>query len=120
MSSKEGKNNDDSLIVNQFISSGMLQESKYEIHFEDDIDINKKYAIINNEKGEQQKFIEKMKGFISENIKITKNNIFIANIREGCIEFDTVIKNNKNVDIRGKMIELAKKNKIKSIYEKIY
>ena len=114
----EGKNNDDSLIVNQFISSGMLQESKYEIHFEDDIDINKKYEIINNEKGEQQKFIEKMKGFISENIKIPKNNIFIANIREGCIAFDTVIKNNKKVDIRGKMIELAKKNKIKSIYEK--
>jgi hypothetical protein len=38
----ESKNNDDSLIVNQFISSGILEESKYEIHFEDDIDINKK------------------------------------------------------------------------------
>ena len=114
----ESKNNDDSLIVNQFISSGMLQEIKYEIHFEDDIDINKKYAIINNEEGEQEKFIEKMKGFLSENIKIPKNDIFIANIREGCIAFDTIIKNSKNINVRGKMIELAKKNKIKSIYEK--
>ena len=114
----ESKNNDDSLIVNQFISSGMLQERKYEIHFEDDIDINKKYAIINNEEGEQEKFIEKMKGFLSENIKIPKNDIFIANIREGCIAFDTIIKNSKNINVRGKMIELAKKNKIKSIYEK--
>ena len=37
----EGQNKDDSLIVNQIISSGILQESKYDIHFEDDNDINK-------------------------------------------------------------------------------
>ena len=41
----ESKNNDDSLIVNQIISSGILEESKYEIHFEDDIDINYTYFI---------------------------------------------------------------------------
>jgi hypothetical protein len=56
----EGQNKDDSLIVNQFICSGMLQERKYEIHFIDKIDINNKYEIINNENGEQEKFIEKM------------------------------------------------------------
>ena len=111
----EGKNIDDSLIVNQFISSGILQKSKYEIHFEDDIDINKKYEIINNENGEQEKFIEKMKGFLSENTKVPKNEIFIANIREGCIAFDAIF---KDQDPREKMIELSKNKKIKSIYEK--
>ena len=111
----EGKNIDDSLIVNQFISSGILQKSKYEIHFVDDIDINKKYEIINNENGEQEKFIEKMKGFLSENTKVPKNEIFIANIREGCIAFDAIF---KDQDPREKMIELSKNKKIKSIYEK--
>ena len=114
----ENKNNIDSLIINQFISSGMLQESKYEIHYEDDIYINKKYAIINNENGEQEKFIEKMKRFLSENMKISKNDIFIANIRGGSIAFDTIIKKNNNLNVREKMIELAKLKKIKSIYEK--
>jgi len=114
----EGKNDDDSLIVNQIISSGMLQESKYEIHFEDGYDIKKKYEIINNENGEQEKFIEKTKGFLSENIGIPKNDIFIGNIREGCIAGDVIITKKNNVDIRKKMIKLAESNKIKKIYEK--
>jgi len=49
---REGENIEESLIVNQIISSGILQEYKYEIHFEDGYDINKKYAIIYNENGE--------------------------------------------------------------------
>jgi hypothetical protein len=36
----EGKNNDDSLIVNQILSSGILEDCKYEIHFEYNNDIN--------------------------------------------------------------------------------
>ena len=49
---REGKNNDDDIIiVNQFISSGILQDKRYEIHI-DENDINKKYAIINNDNGE--------------------------------------------------------------------
>jgi hypothetical protein len=111
----EGNNKEDSLIVNQFISSGMIKGRKYEIHFEDDIDINKKNEIINNENGEQEKFIEKMKRFLSESTKVPKNQIFIANIREGCIAFDAIF---KKQDIREKMKELAKNKKIKSIYEK--
>ena len=110
----------------------MIKGRKYEIHFEDDIDINyifhiniyfskkiinKKYEIIYNENGEQEKFIEKMKGFLSQSTKVPKNEIFITNIREECIAFDVIF---KKQDIRGKIIELSKNNKIKSIYEKIY
>ena len=112
----EGKNNDDSIIVNQIISSGILEERKYEIHFEDDIDVNKKYEIINNENGEQKQFIKKMKGFLYKNIGVPEDEIFIENIREGCIAFDVI---SKKQDIREKMKKLAKNNKeIKSIYEK--
>ena len=114
----ESKNNDDSLIVNQFISSGILEESKYEIHFEDDIDINKKYAIINNEDNKQETFIEEKKGFLSEKIGIPKEDIFIGNIREGCIACDTIIKKKHEVNVREKMKELAKLKEIKCIYEK--
>jgi len=38
---REGKNVDDSLIINQIISSGMIKGRKYEIHYEDDVDIKK-------------------------------------------------------------------------------
>jgi len=114
----EGKNDDDSLIVNQIISSGMLQESKYEIHFKDDVDINKKYQIINNENGEQEKFIKEKKDFISKETGFPINDIFIGNIREGCIAGDVIIPNKNNVDIRKKMIKLAESIKIKKIYEK--
>ena len=41
---REGKNNEDSLIVNQIISSGILQEKKYEIHLEEK-DINYMYFL---------------------------------------------------------------------------
>ena len=56
---REGKNIEESIIMNQIISSGLLQETKYEIHFKEN-DINKKYAIISNEDGEQEKQIKKI------------------------------------------------------------
>jgi hypothetical protein len=114
----EGNNKDDSLIVNQIISSGILEESKYEIHFEGDIDINKKYEIIRNEDNEQEKFIEENKEFLSKNIGIPKDDIFIGNIREGCIAYDVVFKKKHKIDVRTKMEELSKNKKIKKIYEK--
>ena len=94
----------------------MMKGRKYEIHFEDDIDINKKYEIINNENGEQEKFIEKMKGFLSENTKVPKNEIFITNIREECIAFDVIF---KKQDIRGKIIELSKNYLLMNFLNKI-
>ena len=115
---REGKNNDDSLIVNQIISSGMLQEKKYEIHFKDVYDINKKYEIINNENGEQEKFIEEKKEFIRKNTGIPKEDIFIGNIREGSVSVDAIMNNKNNDDITKQMKELSKSDDIEKIYEK--
>ena len=114
---REGKNKDDSLIVNQIISSGMLQEKKYEIHLEEK-DIKKKYAIINNEDCEQEKFIEEFKGFLSQQISIPKQDIIIANIREGSITSDVSFKKKHNINIRESMINLSKSKNIISIHEK--
>ena len=113
----EGKNKDDSLIVNQIISSGILQEKKYEIHLEEN-DINKKNAIINNENGEQEKFIDEFKGFLSQQISIPKKDIIITNIREGSITLDTAFKKKHNINIRESMIKLSQQKNIKSIHEK--
>ena len=115
----EGKNKEDSLIVNQIISSGILQENKYEIFIEEyEYNINKKYVIINNEDEDQEKFIEEIKELISKHIEIPEKDIIIVNIREDYIALDVALKNTYDIDIREKMKELAKLKKIKSIYEK--
>jgi len=113
---REGKNMEESLILNQIISSGILQESKYEIHFKEN-DINKKYAIINNEDGEQEKQIKKMKDLISKKTGYLKEEIFITNIREGCICADISFRRYKE-NIQEKIEELSKSDDIDCIYEK--
>jgi len=113
----EGKNNDDSIILNQIISSGILEEKKYEIHIEEK-DVNKVNAIINNKNGEQEKFIEEMKFFISKQVSIPRQDIIIENIREGCVAMDVSFKKKHGINIRQKMEELSLLKKIKKIYEK--
>ena len=113
---REGKNKDDSIILNQIISSGILQEKKYEIHIEEN-NINKKNAIINNINGEKEKFIEELKVFLSKQVSIPKQDIIVANIREGCVAADVSFTKKHGKDIRQKMEELSKLKKIKSIYE---
>ena len=115
----EGNSNEDTLITSQIISSGMMEERKYEIHFKDDnIDVNKKYAIINNEDDEQEKFIEEKKELISKHTEIPKQDIFISNIREGTLTSDVIFKNKHGIDITEKMEEFSKSPDIKIIYEK--
>jgi len=113
---REGKNIDESLIINHIISSGILQESKFEIHFKEN-DINKKFAIINNEDGEQEKQIKKMKDLISKKTGYPEKDIFIANIREGSVAADISFKKYYK-DVQKKMKELLKSDSIESIYEK--
>ena len=103
---REGKNKDDSIILNQIISSGILQEKKYEIHLEEN-DINKKYAIINNEDGEQEKFIDNLKDIIFKQTSIPKQDIIIANIAEGSVKCDALFKKIHNINIQEKMIKLS-------------
>jgi len=90
---REDSNDDEYIINNQFISSGIIKKNKYEIHIEEN-DNEKKYQILNN-KIKQQKFIEEWKETISNYVSIPKKDIFITNIREGSLKFDMIVKNSE-------------------------
>ena len=115
---RNNSNNDDYIINNQIISSGILKNTKYEIHTEES-DKTKQYLILNDEK-EQNKFKEKWKEIISNNLEIPKENIFITNLREGSLTFDTVIKRKAIKKIKGERINIDEKmEKFANSYYKI-
>ena len=114
---REGENKEDSIIINQFISSGIIQEIKYEFHYKEN-DINKKYSVINDENGEQENFVKKFKGLFSKKTGFSEKNIFLSNIREGSLCFDILIKNEDEKKISEKMEEFSKSDNIECIYEK--
>ena len=72
---REGENKEDSLIINQFISSGILKKNKYELHIEED-NLDKQYKIINNI-DEQKKFKEEWTNNISNYVELPKDDILI-------------------------------------------
>jgi hypothetical protein len=114
---REGENKDDSLIINQFISSGIIQEIKYEFHYKEN-DINKKYSIISDEDGEQEKFVKKFKGLFSKKTGFSEKNITLSNIREGSLCFDVFIQNEDENKISEKVEEFSKSDNIEYIREK--
>ena len=113
---REGENKDDSLIINQFISSGVIQENKYEFHYKEN-DINQKYSVISDENGEQEKFVKKFKGLFSKKTGFSEKNITLSNIREGSLCFDVFIQNEDENKISEKVEEFSKSDNIECIYE---
>ena len=95
---------DDSIINNQFISSGIIKKNKYEIHI-DEKDSKKKYEILNNE-NEQNKFKEEWKKKISKCIKVPKDDIVITNFRNGSIAIDVIFKRTEIKDELGTKINI--------------
>ena len=106
---REDLNDEEFIINNQFISSGIIKKNKYEIHVEEN-DNKKKYQILNNQYV-QKKFIEEWKEIISKYILVHKENIYIANIREGSITFDAIFKNIGSKDIKGQDLDLDERMK---------
>ena len=96
--------NDDSIINNQFISSGIIKKNKYEIHIEEK-DSKKKYEILNNENA-QNKFKEEWKENISNCVKVPKDDIFITNFRNGSITIDVIFKRTEIKDELGAKINI--------------
>lgn len=106
---KNISNNDDYIINNQIISSGILKNTKYEIHVEENDNTNK-YLILNDEI-EQNKFIKKWKEIISNEVGIPKEDICITNLREGSLTFDTLFKKVAIKKLKGKSINIDEKMK---------
>ena len=113
---KKPKKDEEYIINNQLISSGILQEKKYEFHIQEN-DPDKLYEIFYN-KDSQNKFKEEWKEIISNNINIPKKDIFISNIRNGSIKMDVILKNKKIERFLEKMEKLSNHQKIKEIKEK--
>ena len=112
---KRNSKNKENVINNQFISSGLLNQTKFEFHIKED-DIEQRDKII-NDKIEQQKFKNKWIKILSKNLDIPENEIIITNIREGSLIFDFITKS-KEID-KNKMEKLAElEEKIKEIKEK--
>ena len=120
---RENLNNEDYIINNQFISSGLIKKSKYEIHIQED---NKIRDLILNNINEQNFFIEKWRQRISNYVRVPKDDIYITNIRNGSITMDAIFKKIDLKDLDGielnideKMKNFANSNpKIISIFKK--
>ena len=94
---KRKSKNKENIINNQFICSGLLNNSKYEVHLKENDPL-----YINNllfDKLEANNFISKWKTFFSLELKIPEDKIFITNIREGSIIFDVIFKTYDFTDI---------------------
>lgn len=110
-------NNKENIVNNQFISSGLLNMSKYEFHI-DEKNIVKRNKII-TDKNEQIIFITSWKEIFSEEFTIPKDEIIIANLRGDSLVFDVVFKLDisnfnskmqKLIKLRKEIIEIYQKN----------
>ena len=106
---RENIDNDEYIINNHFISSGLIRKNKYEIHINEK-DEMKKYRIL-NDINEQKKFIEEWKEIISKEIEIPKEEIFITNVREGSLKMDLIFKKEIFKDINGIKININERMK---------
>ena len=124
---KRNSKDKENIINNQFLSSGLINQSKYEVHLKEDekTNINK----ILYDSIEKNQFISKWKNIFSSELKIPEDKIFITNIRKGSIVFDVVFKAlpfkdmidsvNTNININEKIENFINSHpEILSIYQK--
>ena len=86
---KRNSKDKENIINNQFLSSGLINQSKYEVHLKED---EKTMYKILSDSIEKNQFISKWKNIFSSELKIPEDKIFITNIRKGSIVFDVVFK----------------------------
>ena len=105
----------------QFITNGMIEKKKYDLHF--DLGDERNNELLNN-KEEQEKFNNKLKKKLSLVYNIPENKIIITNPRKGSYEvqviFETDNFNDKNFDINtfnGKFSKEEDFNELKSLKE---
>ena len=99
-SSKDEKSQNIANIVLNFITNGMIDKKKYDLHFE--FDDKKNNELLYNKK-EQEKFHNKLRKKLSVEYKIPESKIIITNPRKGSyivqVIFCTNDFNNINIDI---------------------
>ena len=119
-------NSEEYIINNQFISSGIIKNYKYEFSINEN-DQMKIYRILNDENAKQN-FINEWRETLSKYAQLPKEQIYITNIRDVPLKMDVIYKRTKLKDVNGaeiklddKMMEFANTDpEIISIFKKIF
>ena len=91
--------NKEYIINNQFISSGIIKNYKYEFNINEN-DQMKIYKILNDE-NTKKKFIDDWKEKLSKHVQLSKDQIYITNIRNVPLKMDVIYKRTKLKDVNG-------------------
>ena len=84
---EKNENENEELTCMQFLSNGMINKKKYELHF--NFDSKKNIKIINN-KDEFEKFKNKLKKKLSKKIKISEDEIIVAFPQKGSVRVQLI------------------------------
>jgi hypothetical protein len=99
--------NKEYIINNQFISSGIIKNCKYEFNINEN-DQNKILKILKDENAKKE-FIDDWKETLSKNIQLPKEHIYITNLRNIPLKMDVIYKRTKLKDVNGAEIKLDDK-----------
>ena len=104
---RDNTNSKEYIINNQFISSGIIKNYKYEFNINEN-DQMKIYNILNDE-NTKKKFIDDWKETLSKHVQLSKDQIYITNIRNVPLKMDVIYKRTKLKDANGAEIKLDDK-----------
>jgi hypothetical protein len=99
--------NKEYIINNQFISSGIIKNCKYEFNINEN-DQNKILKILKDENAKKE-FIDDWKETLSKNIQLPKEHIYITNLRNIPLKMDVIYKRTKLKNVNGAEIKLDDK-----------
>jgi hypothetical protein len=104
---RDNANSKEYIINNQFISSGIIKNYKYEFNINEN-DQMKIYKILNDE-NTKKKFIDDWRETLSKYVQLSKDQIYITNLRNVPLKMDVIYKRTKLKDVNGAEIKLDDK-----------
>ena len=104
---RDNTNSEEYIINNQFISSGIIKNYKYEFNINEN-DQMKIYKILNDE-NTKKIYIDNWRETLSKYVQLPKDQIYITNIRNIPLKMDVIYKRTKLKDVNGAEIKLDDK-----------
>ena len=104
---RDNTNSKEYIINNQFISSGIIKNYKYEFNINENDQI-KMFKILKDE-NLKKKFIDDWRETLSKSTQIPKEHIYITNLRNIPLKMDVIYKRTKLKDVNGAEIKLDDK-----------
>ena len=104
---RDNTNSKEYIINNQFISSGIIKNYKYEFNINENDQM--KISRILNDENTKKKFIDNWRETLSKSCQIPKEQIYITNVRNIPLKMDVIYKRTKLKDVSGAEIKLDDK-----------